>query len=158
VRRFRYSLAPALDAARAAEQSAARAFVALRRASEAADAEVVALGARARAVVSHAVAHEPALRAPRRSVALLDRERFLAALALRRGRAVAAASRAARECDTARAELDARVRRRRAFEAHRAGALAAYRGVCDLADAAAYDESNACGREARSHAAGMHRV
>lgn len=158
MKRFRYTLAPALEAARAAENSAARSFVVLRQAAEEAEAQARAYALRARRVVADAVTRDPPLSAPRSPSAFVDRERCLAFLALRQKRAAERAARAGCECDTARAEFDARMRRRQTFEAHRERALAAYDRACDLADAAAFDEANAGAYEAHPRSAAKERA
>lgn len=143
MQRFRYALDPALDAARAAERSAALAFAATRRAVAESEADLSALVARARAIAESAAQCVPPAPGTLAVSELIDREQCLAVLALRRMRAVEALVSAVATSSRLRTEYEARVRRRRAFEAHRERALETYRFACDLAESSERDEGNA---------------
>lgn len=167
MKRFQYALGPALEVARVQERAAADAFVTARVVATNAAALVVEVAIAANAIVAKAAerdrtceprathpVHEsgPARAArslpPRWRQSYLDRERCLVALAARGSIAREIAAKTAWQRDLARDRFEARMLRRRTFEAHRERAFQAYTTALDLAEAADFDEANASFHEA----------
>lgn len=154
MKRFRYALEPAREAARARENVAAADFARSRREADVALGNLIAISARSRAVIARASA-----RGLRDSVAaagplgLQDLERCLIALERSRANAAFAADRAGSECARARALYLSDAGRRRAFDLHHRRAVERHRHETDLADSTDCDESNARADEARERLA-----